>query len=145
MNMAMAETFDASMVYMVDDGADYRFLVQQVFTRFLPQYTVIMFANGDALIDHLETSSIRPALILLDLHMPGLSGQQTLTLLKQNPHWKSIPVVIVTSSSSAQDIQACYDAGANSCLVKPLGIDLIRQRLTLICDYWMDTNRSVPV
>lgn len=139
----MAETFEASTVYIVDDGADYRFLVQQVFTRFLPKYTIGLFSGGDALLDHLETSSARPALILLDLHMPGMSGQQTLTRLKQDPHWKSIPVVIVTSSSSAQDIQACYDAGANSCLVKPLGLDLIRQRLTLICDYWMDTNRPV--
>jgi CheY-like chemotaxis protein len=141
--MATAETFDPSTVYIVDDGADYRFLVEQIFARFLPQYTVTMFAGGDALLSHLETSLARPALILLDLHMPGLSGQQTLTLLKQNPHWKSIPVVIVTSSSSAQDIQACYEAGANSCLVKPLGLELIRQRLTLICDYWMDTNRPV--
>ena len=143
MDMATEEVFDASTVYIVDDAADYRFLVQQVFTRFLPKYTIVLFPGGDALLNHLETGSVRPALILLDLHMPGMSGQQTLTQLKKNLNWKSIPVVIVTSSSSAQDIQACYEAGANSCLVKPMGLDLIRQRLTLICDYWIDTNRPV--
>ncbi len=53
----------------------------------------------------------------------------------------SIPVVMVTSSSSAQEIRACYEAGANSCLAKPSGFGPLRQRLTLVCTYWMDTNR----
>lgn len=132
---------NASTVYVVDDEADYRFLVQQVFTRFLPQYSVSLFNGGDALLNHLQTSPARPALILLDLHMPGMSGEQTLARLKQEPAWRVIPVVVVTSSSSSGKIQACYEAGANSCLAKPIGLDPMRQRLTLICNYWMDANR----
>jgi CheY-like chemotaxis protein len=132
---------DSSAVYIVDDEADYRFLVQQVFTRYLPQYKAFLLAGGGALIDHLQMNKKYPALILLDLHMPDMDGQQTLTLLKQTPAWKAIPVVMVTSSSSAQEIQACYDTGANSCLVKPIGIESMRQQLTLTCTYWMDTNR----
>lgn len=167
---------DASTVYVVDDATDYRFLVQQVFSRFLPQYTVSLFAGGDVLLHHLQTSSERPALILLDLHMPGLSGLQTLTRLKQDrlennqnqpvlptafpaPAYpgpadrppsdsyiisipvRSIPVVVVSSSSSAQEILACYEAGANSCLAKPIGLNPMRESLTLVCNYWMDTNR----
>ncbi|WP_461054451.1 response regulator [Spirosoma arcticum] len=160
---------DASMVYIVDDGADYRFMVQKVFTQFLPQYKVILFPGGNALLQHLQTNPVLPSLILLDLHMPGMSGLQTLTQLKQEQpengsgaattapaaasptsvvftptSWpvRSIPVVVVTSSSSAREIQACYEAGANSCLAKPVGFDPLRQRLTLICDYWMNTNRT---
>lgn len=152
---------DASTVYVVDDGADYRFLVRKVFTQFLPQYNVALFPGGDSLLSHLQTSPVRPALILLDLHMPGLSGIQTLMRLKQDPFGngpavagvepegtgpdarpvRSIPVVMVTSSSSAQEIQACYEAGANSCLAKPIGFGPLRQRLTQVCTYWVDTNR----
>ena len=160
---------DAATVYVVDDATDYRFLVQQVFSRFLPQYTVTLFAGGDALLQHLQTSSARPSLILLDLHMPGMSGLQTLTRLKQDrlendqhrppPGYpgpadrppsdshitsipvRSIPVVVVTSSSSAQEIQACYEAGANSCLAKSMGLQPLRESMTLVCNYWMDTNR----
>lgn len=167
---------DVATVYVVDDGADYRFLVQQAFSRFLPQYTLALFAGGNALLQHLQTNSVRPSLILLDLHMPGMSGLQTLMRLKQNrleddpnrpqmltaspaPEYpdpadrppsdsrptsipvRSIPVVVVTSSSSAQEIQACYEAGANSCLAKPIGLNPLRESLTLICNYWMDTNR----
>ena len=161
MDMPTELVRDASAVYVVDDGADYRFLVQKVFNQFLPQYTVTLFPGGKALLNHLQTSSVRPALILLDLHMPGMSGLQTLMQLKQDQldidaapagpvlvgsapvdrPLRSIPVVMVTSSSSAQEIQACYEAGANSCLAKPVGFDPLRQRLTLVCNYWVDTNR----
>ena len=54
---------------------------------------------------------------------------------------RSIPVVVVTRSSSAQEIRACYEAGANSCLAKPIGLNPLRESMTLICNYWMDTNR----
>lgn len=132
---------DNRAVYVVDDTADYRFLVQQVFTHFLPQYSVRLFTGGDALLRELQTSPERPALILLDLYMPELSGQQTLGRLKQEPAWRSIPVVVVTSASSAQEVRACYQAGANSCLPKPVGLEAMRQHLEQLCTYWCSTNR----
>lgn len=131
---------DTATVYVVDDKEDYRFLVQQVFTRFMPQYAATLIPSGDALLQLLQTQSKQPALILLDLHMPDMSGQQTLLQLKQNPAWKLIPVVVITSSSSAQEVQACYDAGANSCLVKPMDIDAMRRLLEQVCTYWIDIN-----
>lgn len=131
-------------VYVVDDEADYRFLVQHVFTRFLPHYSVSLFSGGQALLDHMQSDTTQPALILLDIHMAGMSGQQTLLKLKQESSLKSIPVVVMTSSTSAPEIQACYEAGANSCLAKPMGLEPLRQRLTLICDYWVHAHRSTP-
>ncbi|KAB7729384.1 response regulator [Rudanella paleaurantiibacter] len=145
---ADVSTQPSPRVYIVDDTADYRFLVQQIFDRFLTQYRVAFFAGGDALLTHLRriptpspgADTALPALILLDLHMPGLDGKQTLTQLKDDPALKNIPVVIVTSSSSAEEIRACYEAGANSCLPKPVGIEAMQQLLGLTCHYWVDTN-----
>lgn len=131
---------NTAAVYVVDDTDDYRFLVQQVFARFMPQYTATFFSGGDALLQLLQSQSKQPALILLDLHMPDMSGQQTLRQLKQNPVWKLIPVVVITSSSSAQEVQACYEAGANSCLVKPMDMEAMRQLLEQVCLYWIDIN-----
>lgn len=129
------------MVFIVDDGADYRFLLQQVFGRFLPQYPVRFFADGDDLRRHVLTGGERPRVILLDLDMPILNGQQTLRFLKQQPVWNRIPVVIMTSSADAGDMETCYEAGASSLLIKPSDFEQMRQNLGLICQYWLTMNR----
>jgi len=134
-----------AFVYIVDDADDYRFLVQQVFTRFMPQYGTSFFAGGTELLTQLSVASVQPSLILLDLHMPGMDGHQTLLRLKQDPVWKLIPVVVITSSSSAQEVQACYEAGANSCLVKPIDMQAMRQLLEQVCLYWVETNGPLTV
>lgn len=131
-------------VYVVDDAADYRYLVEEVFTLYLPQFAVSLFDGGHELLNQLRTNPERPGLILLDLHMPDLSGAQTLQHLKQQPDLKQIPVVVVTSSSSAQEVQACYEAGANACLAKPLGLEAMRQQLQQVCQYWLLTNQFTP-
>ena len=53
-------------------------------------------------------------LIILDLNMPKMDGRETLSSLKSNPFWRKIPVVVMTTSKSIEDIEECYDLGANS-------------------------------
>lgn len=134
-------------VYIIDDGADYRLLLQHVFARFLPQYKVRFFAGGDALLGHLSGQSKAgldgPGLVLLDLNMPGLSGYQTLVRLQQSP-WRGIPVVMMTNEESNQEIERCYEAGANSFLIKPIGVEPMKQLMGEICRYWLCLNR-LPV
>lgn len=129
------------MIYIVDDGADYSYLLEQVFNRFLSQYPVRFFANGDVLHQHLLTSLELPRLILLDLDMPVLNGQQTLTILKAHTQWKRIPTVMMTSSSSGIEIGQCYDACANSFLIKPIGFEQLKQSMETICQYWLEMNQ----
>lgn len=129
------------MVYIVDDGADYRFLLQQVFKRFLPDHPVRFFSDGDELRQHVLEAGERPRVILLDLDMPVLNGHQTLQFLKQEPVWDRIPVVIMTNSLAGGDIDACYRAGANSFLLKSSGFEQMQQDMTLICQYWLVLNQ----
>ncbi|QMW01575.1 response regulator [Spirosoma foliorum] len=131
------------LIYIVDDETDYLALVQYVFTEFLPQYSLSVFTNGRIMLDELETAGEHPVLILLDLHMPILDGQQTLRKLKQGPDWKVIPVVMVTSGASAQEVQACYEAGANSCLAKPRYIESMQTLFKQVCSYWVNTNGPI--
>jgi len=128
------------LIYVVDDEADYLNLVHYVFTQFLPQYVVSLFPSGEALLGNLQSTLERPALILLDFHMPIMSGQQTLVRLKQELAWKPIPVVVVTSATSDREIQSCYEAGANSCLAKPTNMESMQNLFKRVCSYWVDTN-----
>ena len=133
------------LIYIVDDGADYRFLLQQVFSRFLPDLRVRFFASGGELHQHILTQSlaqaIRPAFILMDLNMPGLTGFQTLALVKQQPDWKQVPVIMMTSEGSNEEIGKCYNAGANSFIVKPTEFLALKNTLTDTCQYWTRLNQ----
>jgi CheY-like chemotaxis protein len=78
-----------------------------------------------------------PKLILLDLKMPKMSGMEVLEALKSDPNFKSIPIVILTSSKEDPDIQKCYALGANSYIAKPVESDNFFQVIKEIGLYWM--------
>jgi CheY-like chemotaxis protein len=78
-----------------------------------------------------------PKLILLDLKMPKMSGIEVLKILKSDPLFKSIPVVILTSSKEDPDIQKCYDLGANTYIAKPVESDNFFAVIKEIGLYWL--------
>jgi CheY-like chemotaxis protein len=79
----------------------------------------------------------RPALILLDLNLPGTDGRELLATIKGDVHFKSIPVVIVTTSHNPRDVEWCYDHGANSYQVKPMDYTKFRDEMRLLVEYWL--------
>ena len=133
------------MVFVIDDRADYRFLVQQVFSRFLPSCPVRFFTGGDALSAFIQAGPMPdnglPGLILLDLNMPRLNGYQTLTVLRQVPGWRHIPVVMMSDLGTEQEQKQCYEAGANSFIAKPAGLDEMKQLIPTLAHYWLELNQ----
>lgn len=129
------------ILYAVDDQADNRFLLQQVFKLSFPQLTIRLFSGGKELLEQLASDQQFPALILLDLHMPEPDGLQTLISLKKQPDWKAIPVVIWTSSAEIEEINECYTAGAASYVVKPIQPAEFKKKLAIICHYWFEVVR----
>ncbi|WP_247234822.1 response regulator [Telluribacter sp. SYSU D00476] len=132
------------MIYVVDDAADYRFLVDQVFKRFLPHYPHRLFADGMELIQAIEINGKRlekPKVILLDMDMPKLNGLQTLERLRQLPEWRTIPVIIVSNRLDEAFVRASYQMGANSFLPKPLDFEQLKSVMSLIGQYWMEINQ----
>jgi CheY-like chemotaxis protein len=80
----------------------------------------------------------RPDLILLDLNLPRLNGQEVLQQLKQDQELCIIPVVILTSSCLQSDILAVYRHGANSYLPKPASLDEAFDLVRTLEHYWLD-------
>jgi CheY-like chemotaxis protein len=79
----------------------------------------------------------RPALILLDLNLPGTDGRELLMMIKGHEHFKNIPVVIVTTSHNPRDVEWCYNHGANSYQVKPMEYAKFRDDMQRLVEYWL--------
>jgi CheY-like chemotaxis protein len=129
-------------IYVVDDAADYRSIVQQVFRRFLPQYPLVLLADGQALVDEVARRTAAeplPGLIVLDMDMK-MSGIETLNWLKQQPAWQAVPVVMMSHRSDADFQAASYRQGAVDYLGKPMGIQSLQAVFVKLCAQWLDNS-----
>lgn len=107
-------------VLIVDDDTDDRESIRDAFLENQHHQEYCFMVNGDQLITHLNGSpSKKPSLILLDLNMPGKSGNEVLKEIKSSDQLKSIPVIVITTSSSSKDREQSYLHGANCFLTKP--------------------------
>ena len=82
-----------------------------------------------------------PKLILLNLHLPKVSGLEVLARLKADPQTRTIPVVMLTSSEEEQDVFRSYQLGVNSYIVKPVDFLSFREAVRQLGDYWLTLNK----
>lgn len=80
----------------------------------------------------------RPSIILLDLNMPGIDGQDVLRDLKTSDLYKDIPIVVLTTSDNSTDIEECYALGANTYISKPVEIENFFQAIKCLKEYWIE-------
>ena len=83
-----------------------------------------------------QGASERPDLILLDLNMPGIDGRQVLLHLKNEERLRSIPVVVLTTSADAKDVEQCYSIGASTYIQKPVSFEGLTEAVRTMKDYW---------
>jgi|CXWL01.1.fsa_nt_gi CheY-like chemotaxis protein len=80
----------------------------------------------------------RPGIILLDLNLPGTDGREVLSVVKADPNLKSLPVIILSTSSDERDIAACYQAGANTYITKPVDIGGFFKAVQRLQEFWIE-------
>lgn len=139
------------VVLMVDDDPDDHLLVREALSENGRPANLQQLMDGQDLIEYLRGCSEeedpsrppRPDLILLDLNMPGKDGRDTLRELKScaDPDFRGIPVVILTTSRDAKDVQACYSLGASSFIEKPSGFEQLVDIMRVLSSYWFDVAR----
>jgi CheY-like chemotaxis protein len=83
-----------------------------------------------------DAGAQRPLVILLDLNLPKLSGLEVLRVLKSHPVYKTIPVVILTTSKEDKDLHEAYVNGVNSYIVKPVSFENFMNVAEHIQLYW---------
>ena len=80
-----------------------------------------------------------PDLIVLDLNLPRKDGRELLRELKSDDRFRHVPIVVLTTSDSGDDIMETYSAGANSFVTKPIGIDNWEEMVSAIEKFWLNT------
>lgn len=137
--------FDASTrpVLLVEDNPVDVDLMRRAFSRRKMNNPVEVARDGEealACIGRWERGEPTPLLILLDLKLPRVSGLEVLAQWKAHAVSRAIPVVVLSSSAEDNDIQAAYDLGANSYIVKPIDFARFLEVAAQIEVYWCALN-----
>jgi CheY-like chemotaxis protein len=109
-----------NLIFIVDDDPDDRQIILDAFLEKNPAIDYVFIENAETLLENLYSDdSDYPALILLDLNMPGMLGLQALKEIRGNKKFSQIPVIVLTTSTLAQDRRTSYELGASCYLKKP--------------------------
>ena len=141
--MALAST--QTILLVEDNDEDYE-ATKRAFSKAGLRNNLIRCEDGDEALDYLyrrgkysdPKTSPRPGIILLDLNLPGTDGREVLHKVKSDKRLRIIPIVVLTTSSDEQDIQFCYDIGANSYMHKPVGLTGFFEAIQRLKDYWFE-------
>lgn len=136
-------------VLIADDDPDDRLMITEAFTERCRGCQLGFAQDGVQLMRILNREEPLPGsegvmgenpdLILLDLNMPLMDGREALQEIKTNPALQHVPTVIMTTSDNEDDIRFCYDAGANSYLVKPSSYSELLDIVSVLKNDWIDT------
>jgi len=105
---------------------------------------ILLARDGQEAIDTLlgtdSTAEHQPALIMLDLKLPKLSGLEVLRRLRADPRFARTPIVVLTSSRQDPDVEEAYESGATSYIVKPIDFEQLTSVVRQIGAYWLVVN-----
>lgn len=128
---------DAIAILLVEDSEGDILLTKKALERGRFKNNLHVVHDGEEAIDFLtSTDSVRPDLILLDLNLPRVNGQEVLKYVKTTENLKRIPVIILTTSESEKDILQTYDLHANGYIVKPVDVSQFFNVVSQIQDFW---------
>jgi two-component system, chemotaxis family, response regulator Rcp1 len=124
-------------VLMVEDNPGDARLAREALACGELQPELTIADDGHQALDMLRRDGARrPDLILLDLHMPQLSGAELLSEIKSDENLKRIPVVVFSSSDAQEDVRDSYYRGANCYVRKPSTFDGFRNTLRSLQGFW---------
>src|SRR5581483_2248097 len=145
----MSDRVLETILIVEDDAADAA-LLRRGFEKAKVLNPILHFANGDDAFAYLagareyadRAKHPLPALILMDLKLPGMTGLQLLQWKRTQPEVRRIPVVVLTGDRQVSTVNAAYDLGANSYLVKPGNPADIVEMVRQIQEYSMELNQA---
>src|SRR5690348_4877688 len=140
-------------ILLVEDSEDSVFLVRHAIRKAGITTPLEVVTSGEQAIEYLSGTNKYsdwrqfplPAIVLLDLKMPGMSGFDVLKWLRQQPGLRALRVAMLTSSELPSEIKMAHDLGANIFLTKPVELGRLVQIMKTIDEHWLQQAQSPTV
>ena len=138
------------LVLLIEDNTDDERLTLRSLRRNNVMNEVVVAYDGQEALDYLFGSgsysgrdmAVMPAVVILDLSLPKLSGFEVLKQIRLNNETKSTPVIVLTSSDDDAQIDECYRLGANSYIKKPTDPEEYSDMILQLGMYWLLLNQA---
>ena len=139
-------------ILMADDDPEDRMLTEEAFEEVRLANDLHFVEDGEELMDYLYrrgkyaalSTSPFPGLILLDLNMPRKDGREALREIKAEPALRRIPIVVLTTSRTEEDIYRTYDLGVSSFITKPVTFEGLVDVMKVLSKYWFEIVELPP-
>jgi two-component system response regulator len=138
-----------NVILLVEDNPDDVAFAIRAFKKNNFTNEIIVASDGAQALDLLfhgdNGNPLHPALMLLDLNLPKLSGIEVLRRIRSEPAYKSLPVIILTTSSEERDMVESYHFGANSYVNKPVDFHDFVKATGVLGMYWLMLNQTPSI
>lgn len=139
-------------IVIAEDDPDDRLLAKEALAESRLVNSVQFVEDGEELLEFLrkegrykdQDPSSRPGLILLDLNMPRKDGREALKEIKSDLILRQIPVVVLTTSKSDEDVVRSYSLGVNSFITKPVTFEGLVEVMKALRKYWFEIVELPP-
>lgn len=132
-------------ILVADDDEDDRMLIADAFEESLLKNPVDFVKDGEELMLYLRkegpfegNTDELPGIILLDLNMPKKDGRTALKEIREDASLRNIPIIVLTTSKSEEDILKTYNLGVNSFITKPVTFDNLVDVVKVLGRYWIE-------
>lgn len=138
-------------ILLVEDNPGDALLTQEALESGKIKNNLYHVKDGEEALDFLfgrgaykEIGPRKPDIILLDLNLPKKDGREVLKDVKNDPDLKTIPIVVMTTSTADEDILKCYQLNANCYITKPVSIEQFAKVVGTIEDFWFTIVKLPP-
>lgn len=134
-------------ILLIEDNEGDILLTKEAFEESRVINKINVIKDGKAAIDFFEKLNRKkeiPDLVLLDINLPKINGHGVLMYLKSNEKYKTIPVIMLTTSSTEKDIQLAYKNQVNCYVTKPIDVSDFMQAIYKIEDFWINIV-TIPI
>ena len=152
MSKVSASNLESKLILLIEDNIDDERLTLRALRRNNIMNEVVVACDGQEAIDYLfgtgsftgRDLSIMPAVIILDLKLPRVSGLEVLSRIRTEEATRRIPVVVLTASEDSDQVCETYRMGANSFIQKPTDPAEFSEMILQVAMYWLLLNRTMP-